>query len=91
MNKCSLICELPNKVFNPCEIDGLTIECADIHKCIDKVSAENIYAYPPGAPIIVKGEIIDKQHVKYIDKLRRSGVEISSSLKGYPKVFVVKN
>ena len=91
VNKCSLICELPNKVFNPCEIDGLTIECADIHKCINKVSAENIYAYPPGAPIIVKGEIIDKQHVKYIDELRRSGVEISSSLKGYPKVFVVNN
>ena len=41
-------------------------------EAVGKISAETICAYPPGIPIIVQGEIINKQTTslakKYLDK-----------------------
>ncbi len=88
----AILCELPKKAFNPCEIDSLSVECASLTDAVGKVSAENIWAYPPGAPIIVKGEIMSKDTLNHLEDLYESGVDVSSSLKDFPtSIAVVKN
>lgn len=41
-----------------------------------RISAENVVPYPPGIPLIMKGERIMKEHVRYIDALKRAGENI---------------
>lgn len=40
------------------------------------VSNRYIYAYPPGVPIIIPGEIIDRKTVEYINRLVETGVKV---------------
>ena len=80
---------LPQKVFNPCGIDGLNTKCVKIDEAVGKTSAENIWAYPPGSPIVVKGEIIDEKTLAYLKDLRANGVSVSSSLKNFPNALRV--
>lgn len=51
------------------ELGDSECDCRDI-------SNRYIYAYPPGVPIVIPGEIIDDEIMIYIDKLRESGVFI---------------
>ncbi|MBR4800790.1 MAG: aminotransferase class V-fold PLP-dependent enzyme [Clostridia bacterium] len=85
----SVLHELPKKAFNPCEIDGLTLEYMNISDSAGRVSAESIWAYPPGAPIVVKGEIVDEKTLAYIIELKEAGVNVASSLKSFPKKLAV--
>ena len=88
----AILAHLPKKKVNPCETDGLSVEYASLNDAVGRVSAENIWAYPPGAPIVVKGEIIDRVTASYLEDLCAAGVNVSSSLKGFPTdVAVVKN
>ena len=42
------------------------IEAINLNDCKGKISAEYIWAYPPGIPIIVPGETVDKQIINYL-------------------------
>lgn len=88
-HQTEMIDVLPEKAFNPCEIDGLSVESVDMLGSIGRVSAENVWAYPPGAPILVKGEIMSKEVAEYLSALLDSGVELSSSLRDFPESITV--
>ena len=82
---------LPQKAFNQYQIDGLSVEPVNMLDSIGRVSAENVWAYPPGAPILVKGEIMSKDTAELLVELLRCGVNLSSSLRDFPdRIFVVK-
>ncbi len=49
------------------------------------VCAEYIWAYPPGIPIIVPGEIISKEIISYINDSLKSGVNIQSTYSELPR------
>lgn len=55
-----------------------------------RISAEYVYAYPPGSPIISPGEIISKSALAFIDILQKSGGKIYSSNHTLPEISVVK-
>ncbi len=83
---------LPQKAVNPCDIDVLSAEYVPFEQSDGRVCAENIWAYPPGAPIIEKGEIIDCDVIKYATIAYESGVSVSSETRRFPDgVLVVKN
>ncbi|WP_088043517.1 aminotransferase class I/II-fold pyridoxal phosphate-dependent enzyme [Bacillus sp. EAC] len=48
----------------------------DLQESIGEISAENIVPYPPGVPVLLKGEIITKEHVDYIVKIYQFGITI---------------
>lgn len=75
---------LPQKAFNPCEIARLSVEYVDFEQSVGKVCAENVWAYPPGAPIIAKGEIIDLDVIKYATIAYESGVSVASETRRFP-------
>ena len=58
---------------------------------VGKISLDYVYAYPPGAPLIVPGEIISSELVKYLNFLVASGVSVSSTYANFPQMLVMNN
>lgn len=75
---------LPRKAVNPCDIAKLNADYVDFEQSEGRVCAENIWAYPPGAPIIAKGEIIDVDVIKYASIAYESGVCVASETRRFP-------
>ncbi len=57
----------------------------DICDCCNKVSQEYIFAYPPGSPIVVPGEVITKEVIDYLKKKNN----LKSTRGKYPKINVL--
>ncbi len=84
--------EIPQKVFEPYQIDSLSCEYVELEKCADRISAENAWAYPPGSPLIVKGERISDEMIKSALAMFDCGVDLSSETREFPnKLLVVKD
>ncbi len=61
-------------------------------EAIDRISSEYIYLYPPGSPIIVPGEIIDKDIINEIEWHEKKGLSvINTNLNDKKELAVVKN
>ncbi len=64
-----------------------TYQCLSHKECAGKISAEFVYAYPPGSPIITPNEVFSEEIIEYIDHLSDAGAQIYSS-KGYFPEFI---
>ena len=53
------------------------------------VCAEDIFAYPPGIPIVVKGEVLSAEIIALISSLHDKGVNIISSENSFPDSILV--
>lgn len=73
----------PKKVFEIYQ-SGKT-EILKVGDSVGKASAEFVFAYPPGSPIIAKGECISKEVLAYLDSLSAIGAQILSSGGNYPQ------
>lgn len=78
---------LPERVLYPYEIAQSNTEYVDIKDCDDVIVAENIWAYPPGCPIFVKGERIQKSDIEKLLVLKNIGVDISSEYGSFPNAL----
>lgn len=59
--------------------------------CEGKVSGEYVWIYPPGVPLILPGEVIDRKMIEYITRLSKENFEILSTEKGMPKsISIIK-
>lgn len=79
---------LPEKRVNSWEIS--TTEQCPLNKASGRICGEYIYAYPPGVPIIVPGEVISSEIIDYIAGLRKSGVNIISENKFHNNSILTK-
>lgn len=80
---------IPERSF--CSSDRYRIKgrIIDINESSDMVSLEYLWAYPPGIPLLVPGEIISKEIITQIKKLTDSKVELYSTNKNAPnKIYV---
>ena len=63
----------------------------DIEKSVGKVSGEYVFAYPPGSPVILPGEVITKENLDFLLKISELGGEVHSSSGNFPeKVSIIK-
>lgn len=84
--------KLPQKVFEPYQIDALSCDYVDFDDCIGSVAAENLWAYPPGCPVLVKGEVVEKDLVEYVKFGVKCGVNVTSETRLFPsKLRTVQN
>ncbi len=82
---------LPKQALEPCKTSALSGEYVDFDKSAGRISLENVWAYPPGSPLIVKGEIICVEDVKNLTLMYESGVSVSSENRRFPsKIFVAE-
>lgn len=80
---------LPEKKFENWQIGK--VESIDFNKACGLVSAEYIWAYPPGIPIVVPGEVITNEVVNFIKKSIFDKVNIQSTFGRLPdKIFCKK-
>ncbi|MCH5298270.1 MAG: aminotransferase class I/II-fold pyridoxal phosphate-dependent enzyme [Ruminococcus sp.] len=75
--------QLPVKAKASYEIEKKAYYPLD--KSVGKVSAEYIWAYPPGVPIVVPGEIISMDIVDYVKKSIENSVNIQSTYGEIPE------
>ena len=61
-----LICDFPKQAYNSYEVLEMNKSYIEIDKALDYICGENIIPYPPGIPIIMMGEIIDKSVISMV-------------------------
>lgn len=81
--------KIAQKALEPYQIKGLSVEMVDFDKSVGRICAENVWAYPPGAPIIVKGERIDFEFVKHATLEYENGVNVTSEMGTFPNGIIV--
>ncbi len=64
-------------------------EVLPIEKCVGRVSAEFVFAYPPGSPIIAPGEVLSREISDYLSYLLKNKAQIFSSKQNYPRFLAV--
>ncbi len=86
---CNNIPLLLKKAFNSCEKHNHKATEIPFRTSIGKISLEYVWAYPPGIPVIVPGEIISEEIIDYITLLSENGIEINSTNKKVPDYITV--
>ena len=79
---------LPKKKYNIYEVNSF--EKTELLKAEGKVSAQYIYAYPPGVPIIVPGEVISREIIDRITSMKENDVNIISQVQGINIILTKK-
>ena len=64
---------------------SVTYEYVELKKTVGRVSGEYIWAYPPGIPLIVPGEIISAELIEYISDGIEHGVNLQSTRDNLPE------
>lgn len=85
----NIISEIPDKAFKSSNRFDYTSEKLPIKSAKGRASLEYIWAYPPGIPLVVPGEIITEEVILTIDYLKSKKVEIYSSEKNLPDYISV--
>lgn len=81
---------IPQKYCEPFEVDGDS-ELADFSNAVNNISCEYVFAYPPGIPILVPGEVISESVVDLVNYYLSNQVDIYSDFGNMPdKIFIKK-
>ncbi|WP_156289967.1 aminotransferase class I/II-fold pyridoxal phosphate-dependent enzyme [Oceanobacillus salinisoli] len=64
------------------EMNQLTYTDVPLEKGIGKIAAESIIPYPPGIPLVLKGEEITETHLFTINYLLQQGVKLQQRTQG---------
>ena len=82
-------CPLPQKryaVHDALEQDGVML---DICQAEGKVSREYVRAYPPGVPLLVPGEVIDRDVLSQLSALEAAENEILTDSSAFPLISII--
>lgn len=73
LNSCNISYE---KIFDPYELEDKKYRLIKIEESFGKVIFNNIFLYPPGTPLVFKGEKILKEHIDLILEYKKLGYNI---------------
>ncbi|WAM32738.1 aminotransferase class I/II-fold pyridoxal phosphate-dependent enzyme [Caldicellulosiruptor naganoensis] len=59
----------PKKIFRIYEVDDYKKTKVKLKDAVGLISAKAIIPYPPGCPVVVEGEIIDKDTIEYLAEI----------------------
>ena len=79
----------PQVRLTPAEADWLPAEDVPVAKAVGRICAETAFAYPPGIPLIVPGEVIDGDHLLHLLRQRENGVALHSTADHLPETIRV--
>ena len=85
----AILTALPEKRFDPGEMRRFETETVPLAQAAGAVSADYVYAYPPGIPYLVPGEVVSAEMIDRINALREAGVEVLSTRKTLPEALTV--
>ncbi|MFC4737748.1 aminotransferase class I/II-fold pyridoxal phosphate-dependent enzyme [Bacillus daqingensis] len=68
------------------EMAMLPTESCLLHEAKGRISAAELIPYPPGVPLVIRGEQLTKRHIEKLYQLRRAGIRIKGG-DDYVRVF----
>lgn len=80
---------LPQKAIKSSDVCSMKELSVPFETSNGRISAEYVWAYPPGIPIVVSGEVIDNYIIEYINNLIKCGVEVCSTNGNLPNTINV--
>lgn len=81
---------IPKKIAKSSDIINNSVLPLTFNESIGKICAEYIFAYPPGIPILVPGELITAEIIDYIRVCIKNSVNIISDSKLLPNSILTK-
>ena len=69
--------------------DESALETLPLAEAVGRVSAEHLWAYPPGSPIIAPREVITEELAEYISFLSAQGAHLYASARIFPPFITV--
>ncbi|MEE0059554.1 MAG: aminotransferase class I/II-fold pyridoxal phosphate-dependent enzyme [Acutalibacteraceae bacterium] len=75
-----VVSQLPNVIFTTQEALNRDFTQIDINKAIGKISAEYVWIYPPGIPIITPGEVITDESVSVMMSADENGLNLQKTI-----------
>ena len=79
----------PEMRMAPATVEWLPTEDVPVAQAAGRICAEVVFAYPPGIPLIVPGEVVNAQHLLHLLKQQRSGVALHSATDNLPETLRV--
>lgn len=79
---------IPEQILSPREAFYSSKLPIEIKNSIGKISGEFLMAYPPGIPVLCPGEIITKEIVDYVERLKTTGLYVQGTED--PDVEIIK-
>lgn len=70
---------VPKMKMLPCEAAEVDFEPVMLEDSVGRVSAESVWAYPPGIPLVVPGEVISNELIQCLRALKGRDVRLHSS------------
>ena len=81
----------PERFSYSWEAAAMEREAVDIAEAAGRVSAEYVWAYPPGIPLLIPGETIGADFERLIESRERAGISMKSTFSALPeKIYVLK-
>jgi len=81
----------PKRACFSWEAASMEREAVDISAAEGRISAEYVWAYPPGIPLLIPGERIEADFEKLIEIREQSGIAMKSTFSALPqKIYVLK-
>ena len=82
---------VPEMALLPWQTQQIEGEYVDLSQAKGRVSLEYVWAYPPGIPVLVPGEIINQDVIRLVFQYVSGGIEMKSNSGFLPeKIFVLK-
>ena len=73
-----------------CEVMNLGKEKVELFKAKGKISAEYLYLYPPGIPLLTPGELITKELLEVVELYRKSGLTVHGMADNDKYLYVIE-
>ena len=89
--EAALPCPVPPRAAKISDAVSKRAESVSGGEAVGRVCAEYVYAYPPGVPLIVPGEIFTRDVILTAEKLKNIGARVVSSDKTLKTFRVIEN
>ena len=76
-------------VYAPCQAADIPQLSVPTEQADGWVAAEYVWAYPPGIPLVVPGEMITDELLESLAQMQASGTELHSTSGGMPQTLIV--
>ena len=81
---------VPRMAFAPWEVSGASGDTVPPPEAAGRVSLEYVWAYPPGVPLLVPGEVVPADFADVCRRMERSGVRLRGTRGAFPRLLACK-
>ncbi|MBQ1351462.1 MAG: aminotransferase class I/II-fold pyridoxal phosphate-dependent enzyme [Oscillospiraceae bacterium] len=86
--RLSALC-LPAQAMNPNATQNIPQHFVPLAQAVGRITGESLWAYPPGIPLLIPGEVLCPALLEQISEMQACGVTVHSTFGGAPETLSV--